>query len=984
MQPRSDVRFWSTGAGMVVALTAGVMLLAQDAPTTRPAEPQGARVIRMAVPETQPAGAALIPATQPATRPSKLALNFKDAPLDTVLDYLSEMAGLEVIKEGPVDGRVTVLSKQPLSPQDAVSILSAELKANGFTAILNGRQLRILPRDKAKKGSIPVHFGADPKDIADTDELITQVIPIKNIDATKLKNDLQPILPPAQDADVAANDGSNAIVITDASANIRRIVQIIADLDEGETAVTDMRIVHLLYAKADAAVKLLENIFKQEAAGGGGQPQPGQPMVMGPNGPMPPQGAGGGPSHRSRGALHAAADDRTNTVVLTGPVEITKAAENVLKSLDGNPVPASEIRAFPLKYAEAEATSKLIQNIFHPQEENNNDFPFFFPRFGNQDQNTKIKVNTAFDERTNTVIVTAPAEAMKPIEDLIKTLDAAPGGATDIRVFSIKFADAYSIAKLINSIFNPPEDTSGRRFPFILFLGEGPNQNKRGVKVNATSDDRTNTVIVTAPPETMKIIDGIVHQVDGNPGTEDTLFIYHLRNGQAQNLEIVLNTLFGNIQNQGQQNPQQPNQGPGQQNGGPFGNRQNNNGPGGGRSGRGLGSNRMGNNNGPGSARNNRQNNQRQQLSPGAAQAVNELTGMVFVVADLDTNSLIVTTASKYEKEVREIIAELDRPVPQVLIKVLVAEVTHDNNADFGVDFSILNAQRSNGHGQTFKQTFGQPGSGLVVSFVEANLNATLHALAMQGKLDVLSRPYILASDNQLAEIMVGSDVPLVTNTYLTELGQTISNFEYTPIGIILDVTPHINPDGQVILDVAPEISQLTGQQIPISSNVSAPVIASRSAQSRVGVKDGQTIVIGGLMQDQKTVTVNKIPILGDIPIIKYAFSRTQVDKTKTELLIFLTPHVAQAPDALDEMSHDELKGTRLTPRAVDPGMFDEHMKGMRRGGLPATGPTVPSSPVFTPSPSSQPVIVPTEPLTRPAPSDQSVRNNDAPHAEAR
>ena len=584
------------------------------------------------------------------------------------------------------------------------------------------------------------------------------------------------------------------------------------------------------------------------------------------------------------------------------------------------------------------------------------------------------------------MIVTAPAEAMKPIEDLIKTLDASPGGATDIRVFPIKFADAYSISKLINSIFNPPEDNSGRRFPFILFLGEGPNQNKRGVKVNSTYDDRTNTVIVTAPSETMKIIDGIIHQVDANPGTEDTLFIYHLRNGQAQNLEIVLNTLFGNIQNQGQQNPQQQqNQGPfGQQNG-PGGNRQNNAPGGGGRSGRGLGSNRMGTNNGPGSARSNRQNgNQRQQLSPGAAQAVNELTGMVFVVADLDTNSLIVTTAAKYEKEVREIIAELDRPVPQVLIKVLVAEVTHDNNADFGVDFSILNAQRPNGHGQSFKQTFGQPGTGLVVSFVEANLNVTLHALAMQGKLDVLSRPYILASDNQLAEIMVGQDVPLVTNTFLTELGQTISNFEYQPIGIILDVTPHINPDGQVILDVAPEISQLTGQQIPISSNVSAPVIASRSAQSRVGVKDGQTIVIGGLMQDQKTVTVNKLPILGDIPIIKYLFSRTQVDKTKTELLIFLTPHVAQAPEQLNPMSQDELKGTRLTPKAVDPGMFEDHLKGMRRGEMPDTGPAGPVSPVFTPSPSSQPIIVPSEPTTRPSPTDQSVRNSGPSHAEAR
>src|SRR5581483_7567734 len=103
-----------------------------------------------------------------------------------------------------------------------------------------------------------------------------------------------------------------------------------------------------------------------------------------------------------------------------------------------------------------------------------------------------------------------------------------------------------------------------------------------------------------------------------------------------------------------------------------------------------------------------------------------------------------------------------------------VAEVTHDNNADFGTDFSILNT-RPNGNGQSFGQAFGAPNSGLVVNFLENNLNATLHALAQQNKLDVLSRPYILASDNQEANILVGQLVPIILGNQTNALGNITS-----------------------------------------------------------------------------------------------------------------------------------------------------------------------------------------------------------------
>jgi general secretion pathway protein D len=289
-----------------------------------------------------------------------------------------------------------------------------------------------------------------------------------------------------------------------------------------------------------------------------------------------------------------------------------------------------------------------------------------------------------------------------------------------------------------------------------------------------------------------------------------------------------------------------------------------------------------------------------------------------------------------------------------VLIKVLVAEVTHDTSTDVGAQFSVLNLRNGTTNGQRGGTNFGLSSlsNGMVVQILESDFSATIRALESVGKLDVLSRPYILASDNQLASITVGQEVPFITNSRITDTGQTINTVEYNDVGILLDVVPHINPDGLVIMDVAPEISALTGTTVPISDTVASPVIAKRSAQSRVGVQNGQTIVIGGLMEDRKTETIDKVPLLGDIPWIGEAFKRRQSKKTKTELLIFLTPHVAQRPDLLQNMSKQEIEGSKLVPGAVDANAFQEHKDGLQRGATTVE----PSKPLTVP------------PLTNPPP----------------
>lgn len=808
-------------------------------PQTKPEAPVPPTEASIYVPST----------TQPADgKTPSVSLNFKEASADAVLDYLAEATGFTIVKEAKVDGRVTVQTRRPVTAPEAIALVNTVLRIHGYALMQQGRELHVLPRAKAKKGDVPVHVGINPDEIEVNDELITQIIPLSKTDAVRLKQDLQLLI--SADADLAANRDNNALVLTDSSRNVKRIVQIVAELDRQGMSSSEMRIVRLKHADATITAKMIGQVFKSSSD----QMSP-QMMMMMQQGQM--QGDALDRALKGGRAVVAVPDDRTSTLVITGPSDSLKIVDKIIEALDSNETVSAEVRIFTLKFADADVAAKLVTDMFKTEDKtDNNPYRIFF--FGMQQQDNNAKPS----------------------------------------------------------------------------------------KVIATADYRTGTLIVTAAPFQMKIIAEVLEKIDSDHATESAFFIQRLKNGQAVKLQVVLNTLFG-VGADNNQNGQQQNNGQQQQQGN-FNGQPNNGSSFGSRGRSGLGNNGQfstgSGGTGIGARRNNRNGygaNGRPNLSSNASHMIGEMAGQVFVVADEDTNSLLVTTASKFRDQVKQIIDELDRPVPQVLIKVLVAEVTHDNSEDLGTDFSILN-RHGNGHKESIGSTLGNATvtGGLVVNLIESDVNITLHALATAGKLDVLSRPYILASDNQLAAITVGQEVPFITDTRIDSLGGQINTIQYQDVGIILNVTPHINPDGLVILDVTPEISQLTTSSVAISAGVSAPIISKRSADSRVGIRDGQTIVIGGLMEDRKISTLTKVPILGDIPLIGPAFQRNQVQKTKTELLIFLTPHVAQQPESLKPMSQDELKGTKLTPGAVEPGTFDEQIRGLQRGAGPTTKPT--------------------------------------------
>lgn len=405
-------------------------------------------------------------------------------------------------------------------------------------------------------------------------------------------------------------------------------------------------------------------------------------------------------------------------------------------------------------------------------------------------------------------------------------------------------------------------------------------QSSTSVSISAKGDARTNSVVVSAPQDSMDVIAKMIEQLDADSSASSAVFVYKLKNAQASNLVDVLTNLFSEMSSSsstsaGGQSSQQG--GPGSQGGMP------------GQSGGG------------------------QSATSSSSSSSTGLVGDVYVQADEDTNALIVMTSpSNYEK-IKKVIDDLDKPVPQVLIKVLIAEVTEDASMDLGTEFSFLNNWSEKGisnieAGSAFDvpATLADLSGGGWATLVGKKFDVKIKALAETGKLNVLSKPYILATNNQEATMTIGSSVPYITDTRTTDSGQTINTISYEDIGIILTVTPVINDEGLVTMDVTQEISSISDTTIAISSTVDATVFNKRTSTNRIIARNGQTVVIGGLMQDTKTKSSTKIPLLGDIPILGALFRENASDNSKTELLIFITPTVAATDKDLERISNEK------------------------------------------------------------------------------
>lgn len=281
-------------------------------------------------------------------------------------------------------------------------------------------------------------------------------------------------------------------------------------------------------------------------------------------------------------------------------------------------------------------------------------------------------------------------------------------------------------------------------------------------------------------------------------------------------------------------------------------------------------------------------------------------------VAHKETNSLIITATPAEFKEIMGIIKELDVPRKQVLLEVLIVEVSADSANSFGVDWQIggrtkPQTQFNSGlaaesgavkiDSQTGKADITGVNTllGFSFGFLQQSKDEVLglfNANIGNNNFNILSSPQVMTIDNEEAEINVGSDVPIITGQRTSGGGDqsvTINQFEYRPVGIKLKFTPHINKNDFITLDLFQEVKEIAGAA---NNSLSNPTFTKRDVSTRITVGNEQTIVIAGLISSNKSNIERKIPILGDIPVLGYLFKRTSEQVKKTNLLVFITPHI--------------------------------------------------------------------------------------------
>lgn len=420
---------------------------------------------------------------------NKIQLNFRGASLDAVLDYLSEIAGFVIVKQTDVDGQIDVWSRQPLNQDEAINLLNTVLHEKGYAAIRNGRILTIVNRDDAIKKDIPVKTGNNPDDVKKTDEMITQIVPVRYTDAVALIDNLSPLLPSY--ATMSANESSNAVIITDTQANVHRMMSIIRALDTSISSISAITVYTLQYTDATDLADIINNLFEVEDSNNNNRGRGGPPGGFFGRG-----GRGGGDEEQTNSEARkaasrvvAVADENTNSLIVSAPEEYMPTISELVKQVDTVVSDLTEIQVFRLEYADAYEMADQIEELFPDESsQSQNSFaprfgpggPGFFGRGGDRQQTQQdnserqlqqATVRSVADPRTNSVVVFAAHETMMQIEQMIKRLDSDTSKKQQVYVYKLQYADVDNVAEILRNIF------------------ESQNTN-----INRTSDTNQNTL----------------------------------------------------------------------------------------------------------------------------------------------------------------------------------------------------------------------------------------------------------------------------------------------------------------------------------------------------------------------------------------------------------------------------------------------------------------------------------------------------------
>lgn len=534
---------------------------------------------------------------------------------------------------------------------------------------------------------------------------------------------------------------------------------------------------------------------------------------------------------------------------------------------------------------------------------------------------------------TNILVLTDTAANVRRLLDIVRLVDVEVA-VDELQIIPVRYLDAADLANILNQLF-----TSGRLRRAAAAAAPTPAPAAPPAAPRPTApagadvggpdraplivaERRSNSLIVHARKAEMEMIRKLINQIDVNIYGGRRVFIYYAESAKAKDLAATLNQIYGTTGQPGAPGAPPPARRPGEPAPPPA----------------------------PAPA-----------AAPGTAE-LGLVEGQVRFIADEPTNAVIVTTFPQNWPEIEATIKQLDRQPRQVLIEVLVAEITLTDDTRLGIDWALKAGSARVAQSTisppaivspsrelpTPATSLALPAGGLTAfAFQTDKFFAMLNALAEQNRVNVLSSPHVLTSENKKAVINVSDSIPIVTSqqvpigagvvaqpTPTTAIVGT-QTVEYRDAGVILTVTPRIGERGTVALDVKQEVNDIGGPEPPTNSRR----IIKREAETSVVLMNNQTLVLGGLIRDRQAVEDRGIPFLKKIPILGYLFGARVRTVNKTELIILITPRVIGT--ALDAARLTE-EMRRATP---------ELERALRRAPRPPTA--APPTPRPEPAPAS-------------------------------
>ncbi|MBF0411261.1 MAG: type II secretion system secretin GspD [Desulfamplus sp.] len=474
---------------------------------------------------------------------------------------------------------------------------------------------------------------------------------------------------------------------------------------------------------------------------------------------------------------------------------------------------------------------------------------------------TSKGASISIDTVNNSVIVTDTLENVEKVINVLAMMDIPYFMDVSWRIFPVRDVEAKDIVQNITKLIK----SAG--------LYYRPGALKGGYEI--LSIDSINAILVaTRWPEILDLVDKWISAMDylgDDAGNGTGVFVYFVENGTALEMADILRQLYGAKSNYSSSQKTQivkPTERPDQ-------------------------------------------NKNRDRAASKTSTVSGELSGDVEIIPDETNNAIIFRASQRDYKIIKNVLKELDVTPRQVLINVVIAEVTLTDKTQYGVQW-LLNNNLGNYEGQggldVAKSTRGIDqvlGTVSNISYGIYNskdvLKGLVTALGSDSRVNILSSPNIMAVDNKEAMIEVGEDVPSVTGSVTDINGGITNSVQYKKTGIILTVTPHVNSSGLVKMELSQEVSE-KGNYDEALGNYS---ILTRKAETSLVVSDQQTILMGGLMRSNSTKSDAGVPLFKDIPVLGYLFKSKTDESTKTELIFLLTPHVVDSREAADRVTSE-------------------------------------------------------------------------------